>query len=177
MENKLVFEEVYKTYYNEVFNRINFFKVNYDSQLAEELTNDTFMKVYRHLDSYDESRASLKTWLFFICDNIVTDYYRSKQRMLKKISKPIIDENDGDTDKPIFQIADNASYADDLVNNNEKQEYLAKQINKLTEVQKNIFLLKFEGFKLREIAEMLNISLNNVKVNMFRGREVLGIEI
>ena len=46
---------------------------------AKDLVSQVFTKVYQNLPTFDESRASLSTWIYSITRNAVIDYYRTKR--------------------------------------------------------------------------------------------------
>ena len=46
---------------------------------AEELTGDVFLSFYRNMDSYDEEKGSIATWLYAITANRLKNYYRDKK--------------------------------------------------------------------------------------------------
>src|SRR5205823_13708293 len=62
---------LYRTYGPELYG----FAVNClrDRQLAEEVVQDVFTRVWRHADSFDASRASFRTWLYGIARNAIID--------------------------------------------------------------------------------------------------------
>lgn len=51
-----------------------------DPYAAEDVVSKIFLKVYRKLEYYDESRASLSTWIYSITRNTVIDYYKREKR-------------------------------------------------------------------------------------------------
>ena len=75
------FEKIYTENYEGVLRHINM-RVQ-DMSVAEELTNDVFMKVHKHLGDYDETKSAIPTWVRFIANNIVIDHFRSSFRSLK----------------------------------------------------------------------------------------------
>ena len=46
---------------------------------AEDIVADVFLKVYKNLDRYDETKASLSTWIYTITKNTVIKYFRSRK--------------------------------------------------------------------------------------------------
>ncbi|MCM3735643.1 RNA polymerase sigma factor [Bacillus cytotoxicus] len=70
-----------------------------DYQLAEDLTHDTFIKVFLYYDSF-KHHSSEKTWLFSIAHNLTVDYLRKRKPtmvfkeifLLKKDDKPLPEE-------------------------------------------------------------------------------------
>ena len=49
-----------------------------DRQAAEEIVQDTFVRAWRALDRYDPQRGDVRTWLFAIARNLVTDHHRRR---------------------------------------------------------------------------------------------------
>ena len=68
-------EEIYTQYRDKVFgyvrNHVN------SPEDAEDITSDIFVKIYSKLDTYDESKASLSTWIYSMTSNTVIDFYRT----------------------------------------------------------------------------------------------------
>ena len=69
--------EIYKDYHGKVFGYIISQVSN--SDLAEDLCEDVFLKVYEKLDTFDETKASISTWIYTIARNTLTDYYRTRK--------------------------------------------------------------------------------------------------
>ena len=73
-------DEIYLLYKEKVSayvrNRIS------DAYAAEDIVSEVFMKVYQKLECYDESRASLSTWIYIITKNTVIDYYKKRKTQL-----------------------------------------------------------------------------------------------
>ena len=72
ISNPLDFNQIYKQYYKEIVSFVGF-KIQ-DSMITEEVVNDSFMKLYNNLSTFDAKKASIKTWLFTIVNNTVIDY-------------------------------------------------------------------------------------------------------
>ena len=64
---------------------------------AEDIVQTVFLKVYSNLDKYDETKASLSTWIYTITRNTVYDYLKAKR------------------DRPVFELLDNTEDATDEV--------------------------------------------------------------
>ena len=70
----LQFTKVYNDHKDVI---LSYFKYKgFNQEVSEELTNDTFLKVSLNLESFDESKAALKTWLIHIAKNVAIDQYR-----------------------------------------------------------------------------------------------------
>lgn len=120
-------------------------KVN-DYYLAEDICSDVFVKVYEKLDSFDESKASISTWIFTITKNTLIDYYRSR--------------------KITVEIPDNLVYEDEGNDVDEESlDKLADAMKNLDERSKKIIVMHYyDDLKLKEIAEELGISYTYTKI-------------
>ena len=115
---------------------------------AEDLCEDVFEKIQRKLGDFDESKASLNTWVFTITRNTVIDYFRR--------SKPSeeLDENLSDD-----------SEVDEGVLQNETLGELASALQALPEEMRAIIVLRYyDGKPLTEIAEIMGLSYGAVKL-------------
>ena len=138
--------EIYKDYHGKVFGYIISQVSN--SDLAEDLCEDVFLKVYEKLDTFDETKASISTWIYTIARNTLTDYYRTR-----KVCEEIPEEYES------------AISVEDEVCNREMLDKLANALEKLDERSRDIIILRYySGFKLTEIAEKLDISYSYVKL-------------
>lgn len=139
-------EEVYEQYYQKVFRYLRS-RVN-QTILAEDLCSDVFMKIYEKLDSFDESKASLSTWVFTIARNRLTDYFRTR-RVFEEVPETIAD----------------GSCVEEDVCSRETLDGLADALEKLNQRERDIIILRFySGLTLKEIAEKMGISYAYVKL-------------
>lgn len=119
-----------------------------NSQLAEDLCSDVFIKVYEKIDSFDPTKSSVSTWIFTITRNTLIDYYRTR-RVFSEVPE---------------ELEDDQSIEDDVCNQ-EQLEILAKALEHLDERQRNIIVLRYySGKTLKEIAQTLDISYAYVKI-------------
>ena len=137
---------IYRDYHGKVAGYIRS-KIN-SPQDAEDIAADVFLKVYEKLDSFDESKASLSTWIYTITRNTLTDYYRTR-RVFEEV--PETREDD-------FCVEDEICDAEML-------ETLADALEALDKRERDIIILRFySGKTLKEIAETMHISYAYVKV-------------
>lgn len=138
--------ELYQNFYSKVLSYINGKVNNY--HLAEDLCSNVFLKVYEKLDTFDESKASLSTWIFTITRNTLTDYFRTR-RVFGEIPENITEEN---------------SFEDEICNN-DMLESLADALETLDERERDIIIFHYySGMTLKETAEKMNISYSYVKL-------------
>src|SRR5699024_8045617 len=62
-------------------------------QLALELTQDIFIGMLHSLPTFNEHKASFKTWLYKMATYRIVDYYRSKYYQYERITEPVNDES------------------------------------------------------------------------------------
>lgn len=139
-------EAIYRDYHGKVSGYIRS-KIN-SPQDAEDITADVFLKVYEKLDTFDETKASLSTWIYTITQNTLTDYFRTR-RVLEEMPETVEDEVS----------------VEDEVCNAEILETLADALETLEERERDIIILRFYcGKTLREISSQVSISYAYVKV-------------
>lgn len=119
-----------------------------DYALAEDLCADVFLKVYEKLDTFDETKASLSTWIYTITRNTLTDYFRTR-RVFDEVPEEL---SGGDT-------------PEEELCRNEMLETLADALEALDERQRDIIIFHYySGMTLTAIAERMGISYAYVKV-------------
>ncbi len=144
--NDIKKKKIYQNYYNKVYGYL-LNKTNY-SHDAEDLAADVFVKVYEKFDSYDETKASLSTWIYTITHNTLIDYYRT-HREYSEIPETI----------------ETGYSTEDDICNEEMLVQLADALESLEERERKIVVQRYYYDKsLKEIAEEMNISYSYVKV-------------
>jgi RNA polymerase sigma factor (sigma-70 family) len=127
-----------------------------DTEVAENLLQDVFMKAWRCREQYDASKGRLYTWLYNITRCICIDYLRSKAHRLNKAS----------------MLSDNVAVIIPTGNIDSPQPDtigLRKLVNTLRREERELIeLMYFKGFTQREIATMMNVPLGTVKTRMSR---------
>lgn len=139
-------ESIYNDFHNKVFAYV-FSKLGH-IQNAEDLTAEVFLKVYEKLDSFDESKASLSTWIYSITRNTVIDYFRTSKKW-EELPESLQDR----------------SSVEDTVCSEQMLGTLANALESLEQRERDIIILRFySGKTLVEIANGLNISYAYVKI-------------
>jgi RNA polymerase sigma-70 factor, ECF subfamily len=91
------FEILFTTYRDKVYNLA--FKMTADTNLAEDITQETFIKCYEKLDSY-RGESQIYTWLYAIARNICLRHLEKQQRStvqnLEQLIQEVSDEPDDD---------------------------------------------------------------------------------
>src|SRR6476659_8043592 len=84
--DQVAWEEIVRLHRRKVFNIAYKFVGKHD--LAEDLTQDIFLKLYRSLDTFDR-RANFQTWLISVSRNLCIDHYRSVRKERETISRDV----------------------------------------------------------------------------------------
>lgn len=162
--------ETFNSIYNDNHGMILRFITNkvHDKLIAEELTNDVFIRVNKHLESYDSNISLMNTWLSNIANRIVIDHWRRKKLETNSISQV---DSEG---KQMFDIKTNDMNPFEILVNNETGLSVTNAIEALPEGYKKISELFFLEQKThKEIIVELGISLNAVKIKILRARNIL----
>jgi len=124
-----------------------------NTQDAEDITQEVFVKVYKHLKRFDRSR-NFKTWLMAIARHEAVDFYRRKKVAIFSS----IDE--------FYEnlIVDSSPLADELIDNSILDQELKKAINKLAPKHQSVISLYHQdGFNFKAIAKLSGESVNTIK--------------
>jgi RNA polymerase sigma-70 factor (ECF subfamily) len=133
---------------------------------AKDIYQDVFIRVFRGLEKF-QFNSEFSTWLYRIVTNVcLTHKTRSNKREFVSIY-PENDENSESMNKGI-EIIDNQPEPDRAVTSTEISEHIKKALDTLSPRQKMIFVLKhYEGYKLKEIAEILHCGEGTIKKYLF----------
>ena len=131
-----------------------------NKQDAEDVVQDTMFHLWRKKEEWD-SILDMEGYCFRSTRNIAID----------KIS---LKENQQESIPDNFDVPEQKSNVQDLLETEEEMVWLESCVKQLPEKQKTIFQLReVEGFSYKQIAEVLNISEEQVKINLFRSRQKL----
>jgi RNA polymerase sigma-70 factor (ECF subfamily) len=153
---------------------------NYLSRLigpgeAEDTAQEVFTKISRSLDSF-KGQSKLSTWIYRIATNTAIDKLRSAGHKHTAGQIPL-DEGTGIENTPPGIGAPDTP-TDQKVIRREMSECVREYVDRLQPDHRTVLILKeLEGFKNREIAAILDISLENVKVRLHRARARLKQEL
>ena len=144
------------------------FKFVKEIQLAEDISQESFIKAYRSIDSFREESA-FYTWLYRITANTAKNYLVSKgRRKESSISDLSISENED-----FFELPTNDSPEQILMAQSLKETIYDALSGLPEETRTALSLREFEGLNYEEIAEIMNCPVGTVRSRIFRGREAL----
>ncbi|MFC1865379.1 RNA polymerase sigma factor [Chloroflexota bacterium] len=150
--NTDAFAEIVECYQAPIFRYL--YRMTGEWELARDLAQDTFLKAYKNILKTD-SNLSFKAWLYRIATNNALQHYRRK-RLISFI--PLVDsvQNECVDEVSHKRIEDKLAIEEALL--------------KIPKDQKVCFVLHFvEGFKYREIADILGIKEDAVRKRVARG--------
>ena len=143
------FEKLHQMYNKSVEGVI--FNIVRDREIAEEVTQDVFIKAWNNIDSYSQKKGRFFTWIINIARNAAIDKTRSKN--FKNTSKNL----DAQIFVDILETYDSLDSRTDTIG-------IKNFVNKLKDTcVKVIELLYFKGFTQKEVSESLDMPLGTVK--------------
>ena len=133
---------------------------------AKDLYQEVFIRVYRGIKNF-KFQSEFSTWLFRITTNVCLTYKaRSKEHLKVSINNDFDDEENeiGTTKELVYD----GSTPEEISSGADLGEIVNAAVESLSPKQKMTFVLKhYEGYKIREIAEMLNCKEGTVKKYLF----------
>lgn len=145
-----------------------------DPQDAEDILQETFLKAYRHLNTFD-GRSSLSTWLYRIATNEALMFLRRKRLDTVSIDEPV-DTEEGEVE-PV-QIVDWCCMPENELMSSEAKAYLDQAIGKLAPNLRVVFVLRdIQGLNTQEVSQVLDLSETAVKTRLSRARMQLREEL
>jgi RNA polymerase sigma-70 factor, ECF subfamily len=155
------FAEIVKIYLKAIYNFV--FRLTGDRDAAEDLTQETFVKAWKKLKSFDQSK-SFKTWLFTIAKNTTFDWLKKKKEI------PFSNFADEEGESWLENVADENILPDEILERSDLADELEKILEKIPPHYRVILLLHYkEDFSLHEIAEILDEPYNTIKSRHQRG--------
>ncbi|HZT37759.1 MAG TPA: sigma-70 family RNA polymerase sigma factor [Bryobacteraceae bacterium] len=126
---------------------------------AEDVIQEVFLSLYRHLER-GRSRSNLRAWVFRVAHNLAL-----KQRnQLRSASQESQDERASLLD----WLPDPGPNPEDRMVSSQRRERMLATVNALAEQDRRCLILRAEGLRYREIAQILDISLGSVALSLER---------
>lgn len=140
---------------------------------VEDIAQQVFLKAYFSLKRFDQ-RSAFSTWLYKITVNECWDLLRKK-----KVRPLVLESELSEEQAHAYQSTEQkAEYAPDVSEQLETKQQLDHWLDCLEERDRTMLVLKeVQGFTVEEIAEIMGINGNTVKVRLFRARQKIAERI
>jgi RNA polymerase sigma-70 factor, ECF subfamily len=163
-EDKEAFEELIRRHQNRVFAVAS--RILRKREDVEDIAQQAFVKAYFSLKRFDQ-RAAFSTWLYKITVNECWDMLR------KRKVRPLVYESDLSEEQARQVIAseEKLNPVPDISERLEARQRVERLLEGLDDRDRLMLILKeVEGFSIEEVAEVLKLNANTVKVRLFRAR-------
>lgn len=162
------FRQIVERYQAKVFSIIHGIVRNRND--SEDIAQQVFTKIYFSLRKFD-FRSALVTWIYKITVNECYDYLR-KQKVRKLTYESDLNEDDL---RRVDNMEDPRRNPAEAVDRRaELREYVVMLLDKLSEQERHLLIMKeVEGYPVEELARMVSMNENTVKVKLFRARQKL----
>ena len=139
-----------------------------DRDIAAEMAQETFLRAYRYIKKYDPKRKC-STWIYSIAKNICID---EKRKMDRHRTVPV-----DDVSSASMQLSQPSTHHQDpsqVALNLEDRVILEEAVARLPEKYRSALILcYFQELSYQEVAETLDLSVNLVKIRIFRAKKHL----
>lgn len=150
-------EELFRTYHNDVYRYL--YSLSHDASLSEDLASEVFLKVVKSIGTF-RGEADIKTWLFSIARHEWYDYLRKKNRQIRTEAMTEFFES--------MDLGPEARY---------HTQEIIRRIYRLLEQEpernRNIVLMRLDGYSFYEISQKYGISESSARVIDFRTKDKL----
>lgn len=155
--DKEAFSHIYNQYHNNIYNF--FFYRFFNAEIAEDLMQETFLRAFSKLDAFEYGKATYKTYLYTIAHNLFVNHIK-------------------DGDNSLYELKEIAEDVKQHVNNDMDIFFMWKEIEKLSIMEKDIFLLRYrKDMSVKEIAQITGKTENAVKLVLSKGRKKIKISV
>ena len=136
-------------------------RITLNRQEAEDVVQDTLMKLWNQRDEWNTIQ-NIEHYAMTICRNLALDLIDKRERQTLEFDPASHDQ------------ADNAPTPDQQLIQQQQLEQIKQIIDQLPEKQRTTLQLRdIEGKSYQEIADMMRITVSDVKVNIFRARQAI----
>jgi RNA polymerase sigma-70 factor (ECF subfamily) len=164
--DKRAFGELVERYQTRLLNFI--YRTTGDRERAEDLVQETFIRVYRHLHRFDQTKK-FSTWIYTIASNLAKNELRNRSRNPLVLFQTI--KKNWDADARPLEWEDNTYRPDDLFRKRQLKQMVDGVVGELPEHHRTVFVLReMEGKTYEEIADITGCNLGTVKSRLNRAR-------
>ncbi len=165
--DRRAFAELVELYKDKIYH-LGYRMLN-QKQEAEDIVQETFLRVYMNLEKYDENQK-FSTWIYRIATNLCIDRLR-KRKPSYSIDAEV---TDGEGTDWHAMLASNEAGPDEELILSETQDNIREAIQTLPPKYKTVVILRYlHDMSLQEISDVLEMPVTTVKTRVHRGREFL----
>ena len=148
---------------------LNFvYRIVGDRERAEDLVQEAFIRVHRHLGRFDRSKK-FSTWIYTIASNLSKNELRNRSRNPLVLFTSLT-QGWEDEERPL-EFEDHSTRPDDLYRKRHVRELVEQTVARLPSHHRQVFVLReIEGRSYEEIAEITHCNLGTVKSRLNRAR-------
>jgi RNA polymerase sigma-70 factor (ECF subfamily) len=153
--------EIYDQYYQRI--RKFILHTVRNEWIADDLVQETFIRINNNLENVREA-SKLQSWIFRIAYNICQDYFRNKGKASNIYNEEISEET----------VPSRLPTSQKELEQGQMKKCVFGLVNHLPESLRSVIILSdVSEFNQREIAEIMGITVENVKIRLHRGRKKL----
>lgn len=135
-------------------------RMTFNVQVAEDLTQNVFLRIIKYRNTYREGRA-FQTWIYQIARNVFSDHYQ----MHKNRGAGFVD---------VEKMGDHLADTEESVIQDEREKILHQSLALLNEEQRELLVLtRFQHMKYEEVAVIMDTTVANIKVKVHRAIQKL----
>jgi RNA polymerase sigma-70 factor (ECF subfamily) len=163
---KRAFNVLVERYQTRLLNFV--YRTTGDRERAEDLVQEAFVRIYRHLHRFDQSKK-FSTWAYTIASNLAKNELRNRSRSPLVLFQAI--RKNWEADERPLEWEDNTYRPDDLYRKRHLRQMVETAVSELPEHHRTVFVLReIEGKTYEEIAEITGCNLGTVKSRLNRAR-------
>ena len=163
---RFAFQELVRRYQDRLLNFI--YRTISDRDRAEDLVQETFVRVYRHMHRFDSTKK-FSTWIYTIASNLAKNELRNRSRNPLVLFQSI--KKNWEADHRPLEFEDSTYSPDDLFRKRSLREKVESAVVELPEHHRVVFVLReLEGKTYDEISEITGVTLGTVKSRLNRAR-------
>jgi RNA polymerase sigma-70 factor (ECF subfamily) len=145
-----------------------------DQGLAEDLTQEVFLRVYQARERYQPD-ARFTTWLYRIATNLALNALRDRKS--EKVAE-VSERPDGDESNILDRMPDERPTVEEQMVESDRQRLIRQAVERLPDNQRAAVILhKYQDVDYRQIASVLKVSESAVKSLLFRAYENLRVRL
>jgi RNA polymerase sigma-70 factor (ECF subfamily) len=160
--DKALLSQAFLDWHEDIYSYV-YYRCGRRQQVAEDIAQEAFLRAWKHRESFDDNRASLKTWIYTIARNLVIDEYKKNSHKFEVNGEQDLEQPDTEASDPDAPIMLN---------------FVLNKINQLNSEEQELLTLRFiNECELEEISKIINKNYNSTKVAVHRALQKLKLLI